>query len=95
VQELKNTKKELYFYTKRYRVTVQDQLSCVGVDCLLLVVTDPKDLPTPMQIQLNGSESLFAQNKVVVLVKPSYAVPHSYFYLYCGLADATQFSRRN
>jgi hypothetical protein len=90
VQEMKDTKNELYFYTPRHRVTVQDHLPCVGVDCLLFVVSAPQDILTLSQ---KGSGSLFAQNKVVILVEPSYA--NSYFYPYCGLTDATQFSRKD
>jgi hypothetical protein len=55
-------------------VTVQDQPPCVGIDCLILVVTAAPDVSASNN-EIEGSESLFAQNKAIILAKPSYAVP--------------------
>ncbi|KAJ6199973.1 hypothetical protein J3E72DRAFT_384108 [Bipolaris maydis] len=72
VQELKDTNKELYFYTPRYRVTIKDQTP--SADGLLLVVRPPlqaadasftKDLVD----KVKSSESFFIKRKAIILIE--------------------------
>ncbi|KAF2012749.1 hypothetical protein BU24DRAFT_465111 [Aaosphaeria arxii CBS 175.79] len=79
-RELKNTNKELYFYTPRHRITVQGLPSIahqlLKADGLILVVTPPSQASDSFFVksttdQLKDSVTFFAQKKAAVFVRTS------------------------
>ncbi|KAH7558662.1 hypothetical protein BM1_04799 [Bipolaris maydis] len=72
VQELKDTNKELYFYTPRYRVTVKDQTP--SADGLLLVVRPPlqaadASFTEDLVDKVKSLESFFVKRKAIILIE--------------------------